>query len=80
VTLHLLAHDDGAGLMDFRVSNSNDFAGAQWLPCADGQPIAMPWKLAEGADGRRVVFVQFRDAAMPGNVKTVRLAIRLITE
>ncbi|MBN2026518.1 MAG: metallophosphoesterase [Actinobacteria bacterium] len=76
VTLNLLAHDDGAGLMDFRASNSRDFAGAQWLPCAGGQPIAMDWKLAEGAAGRRQVFVQFRDAAMPGNVKTVRLAIR----
>jgi hypothetical protein len=76
VTLTLLAHDDAAGLMDFRVCNSNDFAGAQWLPCADGQSITMDWKLAEGPAGRRKVFVQFRDAAMPGNVKTVRLNIR----
>jgi len=80
VTLTLLAHDDGAGLMDFRVCNTNDFTGAQWLPCADGQSITMPWKLAEGAAGRRRVFVQFRDAAMPGNVKTVRLTIRYSPE
>ncbi len=76
VTLTLMAHDDGAGLMDFRVSNTNDFAGAEWLPCRDGQPITLPWKLSEGDAGKRQVFVQFRDAAMPGNMRRVRLNIR----
>ncbi|NPV58708.1 MAG: hypothetical protein HPY75_03470 [Actinobacteria bacterium] len=75
VSLSLRAHDDGAGLMDFRVSNSRDFAGAEWMPCRDGKAINMPWSLAQGAPGKRRVFVQFRDAAMPGNVVTVRLDI-----
>ncbi len=76
VELTLRAHDDGAGLMDFRVSNTWDFAGAAWLPCEDGQTITLPWKLLEGPAGRRRVWVQFRDAAMPGNTVTVRMTIR----
>ena len=76
VTLTLRAHDDASGLMDFRVSNARDFAGAEWLPCEDGQAVNMPWRLEDGPLGRRKVFVQFRDTAMPGNVKTVRLIIR----
>ena len=76
VTLTLRAHDEAAGLMDFCVSNTRDFAGAEWLPCEDGQAIAMPWRLKDGDAGRRRVFVQFRDAAMPGNVKTAGLVIR----
>jgi 3',5'-cyclic AMP phosphodiesterase CpdA len=76
VELSLRAHDDGAGLMDFRVSNTKDFAGAQWLPGRDGQAITIPWTLVEGPAGPRQVFVQFRDAAMPGNVVTKKLTIR----
>jgi len=76
VMLSLRAHDDAAGLMSFRVSGSRDFAGAPWLPCGDGETIAMPWKLADGPAGVRRVFVQFRDAAMPANIVTRRLAIR----
>ncbi len=76
VTLSLRAHDDGAGLMDFRVSNASGFAGAQWMPCANGQAISMPWRLADGPAGMRQVYVQFRDAAMPGNVITRKLTIR----
>ncbi len=76
VTLSLRAHDDGAGLMDFRVSNAPDFAGARWIPCKDGKAVSLSWSLAEGAAGKRRVFVQFRDAAMPGNVKTVKLVIK----
>ncbi len=78
VTLSMRAHDDGAGLMDFRVSNSRDFAGARWIPCRDGQQIDMPWVLAEGGAGRRQVFVQFRDAAMPGNVVLAKLSIKYV--
>lgn len=76
VTLTLKAHDAGAGLMDFRVSSASDFAGAQWLPCDDGQAITLPWKLVDGPAGPRQVYVQFRDAAMPGNVITKKLTIR----
>ncbi len=78
VTLTLQAHDETAGLMDLRISNTRDFAGAEWLPCGDGQAITMPWRLQDGDAGRRRVFIQFRDAAMPGNVKTVRLVIRYL--
>lgn len=75
VTLRLLAHDDGAGLMDFRVSNRSDFSGAIWIPCRDGREIILPWKLEDGGPGRRFVYLQFRDAAMPGNVRTLRLSV-----
>jgi predicted phosphodiesterase len=76
VELTLAAHDDGAGLMDFRVCNTWDFTGAQWLPCEDGQTITLPWRLQEGPRGRRRVWVQFRDAAMPGNIIMLRMTIR----
>ncbi len=76
VTLNLRAHDEGAGLMDMRVSNRRGFAGAEWIPCRDGEAITLPWRLAEGPGGMRQVYVQFRDAAMPGNVVTRRLTIR----
>ncbi len=76
VMLSLRAHDDGAGLMAFRVSPTRDFTGAAWLPCKNDAAITMPWRLADGPAGLRRVFVQFRDAAMPANVITVRLTIR----
>jgi 3',5'-cyclic AMP phosphodiesterase CpdA len=76
VMLSLHAHDDGAGLMSFRVSATRDFTGVPWLPCEDDESITMPWKLADGPAGLRRVFVQFRDAAMPANVITRRLTIR----
>lgn len=76
VTLSLRAHDDGAGLMAFRVSGNRDFAGVPWLPCGDGEELAIPWRLADGPAGMRRVFVQFRDAAMPANIITRRLTIR----
>ncbi len=75
VTVVLRAHDEGAGLMDFRLSNRADFAGAVWMPCRDGERMAVPWKLEEGDPGWRNVYVQFRDAAMPGNVRTVKLVL-----
>lgn len=78
VTLHLRARDEGAGLMDFRVSNRRDFAGAGWIPCRNGTTVALPWRLAEGPPGRRQVYVQFRDAAMPGNIRTVILVARYL--
>lgn len=79
VTLSLRAHDDGAGLMSFRVSGSKDFTGVVWLPCGDGgdgEAITTPWTLAAGPAGPRQVFVQVRDAAMPSNVATRKLTIR----
>ena len=78
VTLTLRAHDGSAGLMDFRVCNTIDFAGASWQPCDDGESITMAWELAGGAAGMRPVYVQFRDAAMPGNVVTKRIAIKYV--
>ncbi|MEW6555440.1 MAG: metallophosphoesterase [Actinomycetota bacterium] len=76
VTLSLRAHDDGAGLMSFRVSATRDFSVVPWLPCTDGEAITVPWGLADGPAGVRRVFVQFRDAAMPANIITRRLTIR----
>ncbi len=76
VMLSLRAHDDGAGLMAFRIGPTRDFTGAAWLPCKNYAAITMPWRLADGPAGLRRVFVQFRDAAMPANVITVRLTIR----
>ncbi|MBC7246411.1 MAG: metallophosphoesterase [Actinobacteria bacterium] len=78
VTLTLRAHDEGAGLMDLRVSNRRDFAGAEWIPCRDGKTVTLPWRLAGGLPGKRRVYVQFRDAAMPGNVRTVSLTVRYL--
>jgi hypothetical protein len=78
VTLTLRAHDEGAGLMDFRVSNRRDFAGAEWMPCRDGKTVTLPWRLAGWLPGKRQVYVQFRDAAMPGNVRTARLTVRYL--
>jgi len=76
VELRLVAHDEGAGLMDFRVSNRRDFAGAEWMPCEDEQEIILPWRLRGSRPGRKRVFVEFRDAAMPGNTTSVKLVIR----
>lgn len=76
VELGLAAHDAGSGLMDFRVSNRSDFDGAAWMPGGDGEEMVLPWRLKDGGRGVRHVYVQFRDAAMPGNVTTVRLSIR----
>ncbi|MGQ9475255.1 MAG: metallophosphoesterase family protein [Actinomycetota bacterium] len=78
VTLNLRARDRESGLMDLRVSNRPDFAGATWIPCRDGQPLSLPWRLEEGPPGWRYVYVQFRDAAMPGNLRTVRLRVRYL--
>jgi 3',5'-cyclic AMP phosphodiesterase CpdA len=75
VELNLRAHDQGAGLMDFRVSNTPHFAGAEWIPCRDGEQVNMTWRLSAGGCGLRRVYVQFRDAAMPGNVTEVRLTV-----
>jgi len=71
VILSLEAHDvGGAGMMDYRVSNKMNMSGAKWMQY-DG-PVTTPWRLAGSAGnfGPRTVYVQFRDAAMPGNVKT----------
>jgi hypothetical protein len=76
VELRLIAHDGGAGLMDFRVSNRRDFAGAEWMPCGDNQEIILPWRLRGNRPGRKRVFVEFRDAAMPGNTTRMKLVIR----
>jgi len=75
VLITLRAHDREAGLMDVRVSNRPDFAGATWIPCRDGRTLLLPWKLEDGPRGMRHVYVQFRDAAMPGNLRTVRLTV-----
>jgi len=78
VELTLQAHDGEAGLMDLRVSNRADFAGARWIPARDGRKVVLPWRLAPGRGGVCRVYVQFRDAAMPGNVstQTVRVLYR----
>ena len=46
------------------------FSGSQWMNY-DG-PVTIPWKLGgkEGVPGTKYMFVQFRDAAMPGNTAT----------
>ncbi|WP_287154316.1 hypothetical protein [Candidatus Solincola tengchongensis] len=75
VQITLRAHDQEAGLMDVRVSNRPDFSGASWIPCRDGEVLVLPWRLEEGPPGWRRVYVQFRDAAMPGNLRTVRLHV-----
>ena len=75
ITLDLEAHDEGAsGMLDYRVSNSADFSGAEWVPYKGG-PVTLDWTLKGGDCGRRDVYVEFRDAAMPGNTAEKRLTI-----
>ncbi|MHB8894361.1 MAG: metallophosphoesterase family protein [Candidatus Geothermincolia bacterium] len=71
VTLSMNASDaGGSGLKDMMISNRDDFNGANWEPY---RPV-VAWRLADGAPGRRVVYVKFRDYAMPENVSAVAAA------
>jgi hypothetical protein len=75
VKLDLDARDRGAaGMLDYRVSNNADFSGASWVPYKGGL-ISTDWKLSEGGPGPRDVYVEFRDAAMPGNTTVKHLTI-----
>lgn len=78
VSLSLSAHDNGAGMLDYRVSNTSrdgNLDGAAWRPYTG--PATISWVLAgpAGRHGYRYVHVQFRDASMPGNVVTRRASI-----
>jgi hypothetical protein len=65
-------------MLDYRVSNKSDFSGAAWVPYT-GEPISANWKLSEGGPGPRDVYVEFRDAAMPGNTIVKHLSITLLS-
>jgi len=76
VKLVLEAHDvGGAGMMDYRVSNDSDMEDAEWM-LYEGA-VNTPWTLDGNPDefGRKSVYVQFRDAAMPGNVTTRKVEL-----
>jgi hypothetical protein len=71
VTLNIAATDSGGSrLKDMMISNRDDFKGADWEPYG---PVVQ-WQLTGGAPGRRVVYVKFRDYAMPPNVSNVTAA------
>ena len=69
VAVSVSAHDvGGAGITEFRVANTlAALAGAAWAPYTG--PVEFGWKLKAGAAGTRRVYAQFRDAAMPSNVR-----------
>ncbi|MCX5970226.1 MAG: hypothetical protein NTV14_01740, partial [Coprothermobacterota bacterium] len=57
----------GSGLLDMRIANDDSgFTGAVWQRY---QPSVF-WTLAP-QPGLRTVFIQFRDAAMPGNLSPI---------
>ncbi|HEY5526701.1 MAG TPA: DUF5719 family protein, partial [Candidatus Anoxymicrobiaceae bacterium] len=66
VKLDLSASDSGSGVGDMLVSNSSSFDGATWQPFR----ASMSWTLSSGGEGRRNVYVKYRDLAMPENEST----------
>ena len=58
VTLSIVGDDVLSGVVDMRVSNSSDFAGAVWEPFA----ASKSWVL-DSTEGERIAYVQLRDAA-----------------
>ena len=73
VSLGFAASDaGGAGVGSTMISNAPYFKGSVWEPYR----ATATWDLADGAAGKRTVYVKFRDAAMPGNEsKTVTATI-----
>ncbi|MCX5973535.1 MAG: hypothetical protein NTU59_02430, partial [Coprothermobacterota bacterium] len=60
----------GSGLLDMRIANDDpSFTGAVWQRY---QP-SVCWTIAS-QPGLRTVFIQFRDAAMPGNLSPISQA------
>jgi 3',5'-cyclic AMP phosphodiesterase CpdA len=71
VTLSIPAADQGgSGVKDMILSNTPGFEGAQWEPYKP----SLAWALEPGQAGPRVVYVKFRDYAMPANVSAVSQA------
>jgi hypothetical protein len=63
VVLQLQAQDDKSGVRDMMISNTADFEGAEWEPYATEKS----WRLAEGPEGYRTVYVKYRDFCVPGH-------------
>ena len=63
VTLKIQATDDKSGVRDMMVSNDPTFEGAEWEPYRTEKQ----WRLEEGPEGYRTVYVRFRDYCLPGH-------------
>lgn len=63
VSLTLGADDPESGVRDMMISNYPDFRDGVWEPFRTKRE----WKLLEGPDGPRRVFVKFRDFTVPGH-------------
>ncbi len=73
VVVDFEAHDEGgAGVIAYRIANDRDeIANAEWM-FYDG-PTRLSWRLAgeDGSYGKKKVYLQVKDAAMPCNTSDI---------